>query len=680
MSEIVIHVRDIIKYESESLLQTLPYGKFKLQFDDGQIKLVSRKKVYYSSFFWTLFRDYPDAKITPHHYVDHVLKGAPSNSDTHRALAEVVIRSVEETYPNRTYAEKERINEYIYVDCCERIHNAGVKHTRAYAGSIGLRDIIEVARHPEIREAVNNITADAASISAVYAVVDRVMHYDVSLMNNGLVKALHAKTVNFQQICQIVAARGFPTEYDGRIFRTPIRGNYLSGITDIYEFAADSCGARKALANADAPLQEAEYFARRLQILSMTVERLAPGDCGSTKYLMWTVKPPAFDANNHKTYPGDLEFMRGKYYVEEGSPRYKTITGDDPKLYGKTLKIRSGIFCMHPDPHAICEVCFGALSRNISRFDNLGHIASATMTRQTSQSVLGTKHLVASGIGAPIILTLSKKRFFTLTKNLIGYVLKPELKASNVKIVVSPREVLGLTDMSPLTDIDDINPERISYISAVDIVTNFRGVQGSMSIELQQGSRKGVLTKEFIVFLKDKYVNNDKWEFDDRNNFVFDLEGWDFEQAIFRLPQMEYSYSEHSQEIARKLESSMKNIADREKPDSPAATLQELFELVNSKLWVNLAALEVITYAAMIPSKNNYGLSRGAENPILGVAKSIIANRSLGAAMAYERHTELLINPKSFMPHNRPDSIFDVFVSPREVLADYPQPHGSHAV
>ena len=674
-----IHVREILKYEAEQLLDLLPKGGFRLMFDDGTVREVKRKKVFYSAFFWTLFKRYPDTPILSKYYADSILKGAPLNKETHQRFAEVIIRAVEETYPNRTYKEREDINQYVYVDCCERIHNAGVVHAKAHVGSIGLLDIIEVAEHPEIKQAVLTITAEASSITNVYTIVERVIKTDPALQKNPLVKAVHSKTVNFQQVCQIVAARGFPTEFDGRIFRTPIRGNYLHGITDIYEFAADSCGARKALANSETPLQEAEYFARRLQILAMTVERLEPGDCGSTKYLMWTIKPPSVDSVNSRAYPGDLEFMKGKYYVEEGSSTYKVITGDDPSLYGKTLRIRSGIYCNHPNPHSICEVCFGALSRNVSRFDNLGHIAAATMTRQTSQAVLSTKHLVVSGIGAPIVLTSSKARFFTLTKNQTGYVIKPEYKQMQTKVVVSPREVLGLTDMTVFTEVADMNPERISYLTSVDIVSTFRGVESKLSVELQQGNRKGVFTSEFLAYLKRQYVDKGKWEFDERNNFVFDLKEWDFEASIFRLPQMEYSYSEHSQEIARTVESSMKDISDREKQDSPASTLQQLFELVNTKLWVNLAVLEVITYAAMIPSKNNYGLARNAPNPILGVAKRIIAGRSLGAAFAYERHTELLTNPRSFTPHNRPDSVFDVFVSPKETLRDYPMPHGSHA-
>ena len=664
--------RSLLAYEPEQLAHALAgLRKFCLVFDNGEIRHVTKKKVFYSSFFWSLIKQYPKTPLLPEHYVEHVLKGAPLNSETHLRLAENVIRTVEQHNLITHYDEREKINQYVYIDCCERLHNQMVIASKRHVAPIGLWDIIEVASHPEIKQAVSEITFDSSSINAAYSVVERVMKTDKSIRSNGLVKAYYAKIVNFQQICQIVAARGFPTEFDGRIFRTPIRSNYLTGVKDIYEFAADSCGARKALANSEKPLQEAEYFARRLQILTMSVERIAPGDCGSTKYLNWIVRPPQFDDTGTKVYAGDLEFMKGKYYHVEGESQYRIITGDDPTLYGKTLKLRSGIFCTHPDPHSICEVCFGQLSRNVSRFDNLGHIASATMTEQTSQSVLSTKHLVVSGVGAPIVMTAGRSRYFELTQTKTGYIFKKEYESQQPLIVVSPKEVIGLSDIGSDIDLDEVNPEHISYISSVDIITRHRGITTNNSVELQQGNRKGVITLEFLKFLKAKYIDFNKWEHDERNNFVFNLEGWDYSKPMFRLPSMEYSFSEHSQEIARTVESNMKDIGDREKPDSPAVTLQQLFNLVNAKLWVNLAALEVIVYATMIPSKHNYSLARNAKHPIMGVAKRIIAGRSIGAAFAYERHTELLTNPKTFIPHNRPNSIFDVFVSPREVVEEY---------
>lgn len=667
-----IHVRQLLPFTPQDLLLGLP-RRLTLIFDDNSTLETTGKKTYYSSFFWQIYPTFPNTPLLQRHFVDHVLRNAPLNSGTHALLAEGIVRDVEAAYQLDTPEKREILNRYIYKNCCEDIHNQVSKATDRYVAPIDILDVIELAEHPAILEARSKTTAHADSITSLYNVVDNVVKNDASIKGNALVKALQAKIVNFQQVCQTVAARGFPTEINGTIFRVPITGNYLTGLTKLYDFAADSCGARKALKNAEAPLQDAEYFARRLQLLAMVVEKIAPVDCGSTKYLNWVVKPPTFDDSGNKVYSGDLEFMKGKYYVNDTTNLYTEITGDDPSLYGKVLRIRSGIYCKHPDPHSICQVCFGRLSRNISRFANLGHLCAATMTQQTSQAVLSTKHLVASGVGAPINLTSSSSKFFCLTQQKNAYLIKKELFENNavVKVIIPRDDAMGLMDVVNLDNVDDIGPDRISCLSYVGISIEKDNTTYLDSVEIQQGSRQGIMTSFFVKYLSDKYQMTQKWTLDDRNNFIFDLSDWDPDTPIFMLPQMEYSYSEHSREIAKKIESSMKNITDREKPDSPASTLQQLFTLVNTKLNVNLAALEVLVYASMLPSKHDYSLARNAENPTLGVSMKIISNRSLGAAYAYERHRTLITNPQSFIPRNRPDSVFDVFIDPRKVVDQY---------
>lgn len=666
-----IHARQLVEYTPEQLLEGLP-RRLVIVFDDNTALETTGKKAYYTSFFWQIYKTHPNTPLLPQHYVDAALKGAPLNSSTHTVLAEAIVRSVEQAYQLDTPEKREVLSKYVYKCGCEDIHNNLSKAAETSVAPIDILDVIGLATNPTIVEAVAKTTAHADSINALYKVVDDVVKKDPTMRDNALVKAMQAKIVNFQQVCQSVAARGFPTEIDGKIFRVPITGNYLTGVSRLYEFAADSCGARKALNNSEAPLQDAEYFARRLQFLAMVVERIAPGDCGTQKHMSWVIKPPQYDDSGSKIYAGDLEFMSGKYYLDEVNGGYKVIKGDDPSLYGKTLQLRSVLFCKHEDPHAVCEVCFGQLSRNISRFANLGHLCAATMTQQTSQSVLSTKHLVVSGVGAPIVLNAMTSKFFTVSEKKTEYILLPEYKKMNLRIVVPRYDAIGLTDIAN-ANMEDISPDRISSLTTVGFHFEADGRVFNEDVEVQQGSRRGIISPAFLNYLKGLYAMNNRWTLDEHNNFVFDMANWDYSQPIFMLPQMEYSYSEHSHEIARTIESSMKNITDREKPDSPTVTLQQLFTLVNTKLNVNLAALEVIVYACMIPSKHDYGLARNAPAPILGVAKKIIAGRSLGVAYAYERHKDLITNPQSFMPHNRPNSVFDVFIDPKEVVREYRQ-------
>jgi hypothetical protein len=131
---------------------------------------------------------------------------------------------------------------------------------------------------------------------------------------------------------------------------------------------------------------------------------------------------------------------------------------------------------------------------------------------------------------------------------------------------------------------------------------------------------------------------------------------------------MEYSYSDHSHQIAKVIESNMSMITERSNPHSPIYTLQELFNLVNNKLNVNIAALETIVYSLTIADKDDFRLGRNSDNAVLGVADMIIKKRSLSVAYGYEDQYKIIINPMSFYPEGRIDSVMDLFIKPKEVV------------
>jgi hypothetical protein len=233
-------------------------------------------------------------------------------------------------------------------------------------------------------------------------------------------------------------------------------------------------------------------------------------------------------------------------------------------------------------------------------------------------------------------------------------------------MVVNRDEAIGLTDILSIEDAANINPIRVSSIESIEIIVTSKGVDISTPIFVNQGNRRAILTTEFLTYLKEK-----RWETDSKNNFVFDLEDWNYTLPIMKLPDMEYSYSDHSHQIAKMIESSMKNISDRSAPHSPVSTLQELFALVNTKLNVNIAALEVLIYSTMLPAKDTYGLARNAPNPVLGIGDLVIKNRSLGAAYAFECQSVTLSDPRSFFKLDRIDGPLDAMISPFEVVEHY---------
>lgn len=658
------NARDLVNLSEPEILSTLP-ETMEVLFEDGISVNTTDRKVIYSWYFWKINRQYPLTPITSKHIVDGVLNKKPLTANTHRDLLTNIQRSVIQSYSLYRPEQTEHLLELIY-EVTNDVHNSINIFAEEYVTSIDILDFIEIVEHDIIKKVVDSTPATHEGISNTLEVLLDVIKTNASLNHNALAKAVRTGMVNANQVAQCVGIRGYVTEVDGKLLPNPIMTNFTKGLHRVYDYVAESLTAAKSLYYAEAPLEDAEYFARRMQLLCMVVERLHYEDCGSTTYLPWRVNGPTYSEKGTVIYPGDLKFMLGKHYLCPETNALKTITHDDPALYNKVLQLRSVLHCKHPDRHGVCAVCYGGLANNISRFSNLGHICSSTMTNQSSQKVLSAKHYMASSEGSTITLTSVSSLFFTTDNKKNSYILKKEYKDRSLRMTVKKDEAVGLSDVQEIKCIDDIYPFRVSSISCISLTAMHGCEERVTDVFVNQGDSKASLTKDFL-----KYVRVNGWIVDSLNNYVFDLSKWDFEKPIMTLPEVEYSYSDHSKQIAVMIESNMKNITNRQKPNSPTSTLVELFNLVNSKLEVNIAALEVIIYAIMVPDGDRYGLSRGSEAPMLGVADAVIKNRSLGTSYAYEYMMATIGDPKSYFKLDRPDSVLDVFFHPREVVEAY---------
>lgn len=89
--------------------------------------------------------------------------------------------------------------------------------------------------------------------------------------------------------------------------------------------------------------------------------------------------------------------------------------------------------------------------------------------------------------------------------------------------------------------------------------------------------------------------------------------------------------------------------------------LIELHDLINQRLSVNLASIEVILYSSMVVSavENNYDLPKAKDTKGIGVMKMLMKNRSLSAQLGFQDHHTTLIDPQSFLQKRRPDHLLD---------------------
>lgn len=656
------HIRDIIGHRPVEFLD-FP-KRFIIEFDEGQTLEVSRKRTYFSSFYWRVFLDFPKSIIGPECHADSILGTKKLQSSTHAKLATNVFKAYTKYKPFVSPEERELIQKH-FQEATNDLYNGLRWHSGRHMQSIGLVDCIKLMYHPEIWEASKNAPATPAGIESLYALIERVINTDPSVQDNDMVKAVRSGAVKFNQVCQSIGVRGFPKEINGRIFRTMARSNYLFGMVNLYEFAADSRGSAEHLVAAESPLQDSEYFSRRLQLQTCVLERIAQEDCGTKQTIPWTVRPKGVFEDTDEVRQPDLVYLIGKVYLCPETGKELIIQGNEKHLEGKTIQMRSVLTCEHSDPHAVCYKCFGQLSNNHSRWANLGVVSSTTVVAKISQKTLSTKHFISSGQGSGITFSSVLRLYFSRGPKNTDYVLVPGLKKYGPKIILGRDEALGLADVMNSKDISQFNPERITYLESVrfTFADQEADLQLGDTVKIEQNKRKASLSMPML-----EYIRKHGYTIDERNNFVVDLENWDYREVIFTLPDIQISFSAHGNAIAQLVESKFESLAERSSDDAPLRVLNQLFDMVTAKLSVNIAPLECIIYGLQQAAVGNYSLGRGSDKPIMGIGKDLIWNRSLGTAQAFQEWNNLFLDPKTYRRRNKPSTMMDSFTDPKGYL------------
>ncbi len=672
--------RALLAYSTEQLWQSIKPGRYKLVFDDGVEVITNDREILYSSYFWVFHKRYPDTPLKSTHHVRAVTKGGALTSDTHIQLLENVYWDVVDAYPAMSEEERDALTRLIY-EVTNTLYSDLTYRLEPWVVSLDILDFIEVLEHPAVTQSLEELDASKEKIRNTYLTIRKTIRTDPALRNNPLAIVTKANAVKENQLLQCIGPRGYVSEVDGSSLEVPILRGLTKGLRTFYNMAVESLSVSRSYYYSEAPLQDSEYFARRLHLVAMIVERIerfkvrpqriiphevVPGNCGSTRYFEWKLKAPVV-VEGKTLYRGDLDGMEGKYYLDEEEGVLKRLNRTDTHLYGQIIKMRSPLTCEHPDPHVVCETCFGELAQNIPTHANLGHICATIMTQQISQSMLSARHYMGSVDYEPVILSGVTQTFLRFDNELSRFYLKKPEGVDALRLIIDSREAVGLTDVYLVENVHQINPSRVSALTGVQLAITNAEITQRYDLKLTYYARKATLSHDLLY-----YIKTNGYEVNDEGNFIIDLSRWNTEAPLFELPKKEYDFYKFSSEIVKLIESSANLLKERAKPESPFTILMEVFEKVNSKLDLNLACLEVIFYAYMCkdPLNGDFSLARKHPGAGLGVLAPIIANRSLSAAYAYEMQNATIFNPKSFFPQGRDDHIFDVFIAPREVIED----------
>lgn len=663
-----ILARKLNEFTTEYLWENLK-GNLTIVFDDGEVDTTA-KMVIYSHYAWEYHRQYPKTPLMKSHFIQTVLNGSKLGARSHIQLLQNILWDTFDAYPeSKSQAFVDELAKLAYFITNSYLYNDISYKAEAYVNSLDIVDFIEIIDNEKVKSVLQAAEPTQFGIESSYAAINYALKKDPSLENNPLSKGTRSKLVKEGQVLQCLGPRGKVTDIDSNYFDKPIMRGYVQGFRSLYDSMIESRSAAKALYFSKKELQDAEYFSRKLQLLCETVERLHYGDCGSTNYLTWHVKPKTVDSNGDVIYNGDLQFLVGKYYLDPETNTLKAITINDKHLEDKAIKIRSVVAgCNHPDPYGICSVCFGQMADVVPENTNIGQYTSTTLTQKSSQSILSTKHHDGSSTADSIHLTPEEKKYFKTATDGVSYILSDQLKSKNVRVIISSQEAQGMTDITFVNDVHKLAMTRISEISDIGFITEHRDIEKTDYFTVSRGKRFASLTYAAL-----EYIRNHGWSVDDKRNFIIDLSDWNFQEKFLSLPARHFNMSDVTQSIAQMLESNMREIKNSDEMKDPEAILTELFDLVTKHLDINIAVLEVTLLGAMVVSNQNrdFRIPKAYTTREMGASKQTIPNRSMGAAMAYEYHVDTIFDPASFFKENRPDHQFDVMLCPNEVLANH---------
>lgn len=668
-----VKVRNLLNVTPQELLTGYKQNTTNVIFEDDVTLSLQDKELVILRYILELHRMVPEIPILSKHcftnyYVNNTLTSKTINN-SFEAILETIVNNylkpnnIPRTFLNPIYKE--------FYNITNRIYNEVTYSILEHAKSISITDFLDIQMEEELLNALRqvNINKDVASVNNTYDVLDKLLR-DPKFKHNTIAKGYIAGTINANQVKQLLGSRGYVTEIDSHIFKYPIASSFTLGMSNIYDLAIESRAGAKALFLSNTAVQQSEYFARELQLVAMIVERLVDTDCGSTNYLEWMVKGPDGD-----TGKSDIPNLVGKYYLNEDTNQLELITKNHTHLEGKTIKLRSGLNCTLKDPNCVCIKCFGDLAYTVPSHANIGHFSSVEVTQKLTQSILSTKHLATSASAGSLRLSKEADRFFYVKDQFPedgkdntpdnNYYLRDYLTKDTKNeyyLVVDQLGGFGIKDLNPRVDVTKFSPARMSRIANISIQARNGKTIEEVVINIKENKRYGHFTHEFL-----NYVKTYGYTLDTAEKFNINLKHWDTSLPIINIPDVEYNYLTLSDNV-KKLFRGIKVKKNGTSNATPEELLQRLFDMVNFKLDVNLALLEIITYAYTVKSITNHDFNLGRNTPDrqLMDSRSVIFSRSHGAGYDWEAVNKAILSPKAYYGYNAVDHPMDVAIKPNE--------------
>lgn len=658
----IVPVREFLKLTQHDILRGLRKDH-DVRFEDDNVVRITYKEMILNRYLLSILDDYPTIPITSKYNVANYYNNGFYISTTINKFLEAAYEDIVNYIVKSTndFGVLEIMFKKMF-KILNSIYNEVVYDNLEYSTSMSILDFLDIQLDKDLLDAMRMVEKEKTeeAVKNTYNILDRNIRTYPSLVKNPIAKGYISGTFNPGQVQQMLASRGFVTEIDNTIFKYPIASSFVLGMKDIYELAAESRTGAKSLYISTTAIQQSEYANREAQLNTMRIQRVKLIDCGNRDYITWNVR----EYDNGKN---DLDNLIGKRYFKEDGTE-DIITKNHKHLINTTIKLRSVKHCKLASKDSICSHCLGELAYSFHNFSNVGYYCSTYLYSILTQKLLSTKHNVESASSGTLTLDMISEKFLNV-KNKNGYSFKAGMigvAKKNYKMIIAQKEGYGIKDLTPSLSLNNVIPNMVTRISTIILSVTENGVETQHPINIKNQNRYGSLTHEFL-----EYIIQHGYELDNEDRYVIDINGWTNTDPFIVLPEVEFSYSNLSKSLQDKFKY-MKS-EDGGKGMTATTLLGYLFDLVNSKLSINIAILEVIVYGFTVMNREsgNYDLGRFSDNDEVASLREIMKTNSIGAIAAWERVNVMLVSPVVFYGNNSLEHPLDVLLLPNETIANY---------
>jgi hypothetical protein len=478
--------------------------------------------------------------------------------------------------------------------------------------TISIYDIIQLSkRSKEFKECIDTELDDTKPIKELEVELKlggaKLLKSIIDDGKSTLVPYMKSKRLNPDQFSQMFYAVGPRVDVDKTVMPLIMRGNGLKGYQRPSDVYIDAITGRDAQLAKYINIRDSGYLSRKINLATLSTHiDYKVQDCGTLHYLEYYVE----NANY-------LRSINRKYMVLDNNKLYKIDSDRDKALIGKTIKLRSHIFCTL-DKDRVCKTCFGGSERQLLG-TRIGALPSIKLANPLSKRIMRAKHFTTSNsvdISSDII-----DKYFTIEASKLY--LRPEINAKALSIIV-PREYVEELATGNLR----IGDETIEVTPPLEsLIINDNGEEHLVECE-------GL----YLAFTDELLEEHRKFVIDfESDNAVIPLGKLESDTPLFTMVMVSEEVSKYLAQIKRLINSSIvksyKSVSD---------LLHDMIKvLINSGLLeTNIIHVETLLYQ-LIRNKNKIYerpdfTQKDVEYGLIPLANAIM-KKDIYTALAFEK-------------------------------------------